>query len=157
MKPGDRHNRQPKDDSVAGMIEYLMITTVLMILLVIMLLLVNANFMEGPLDSLTYSEFTDIGNGVSTRIVDLYSIAPTDPSAGNISSKYDIPDDIVGRGYYVEIGNNNGDIASSQNVTISRGTIVTRVALAGIGSTRRAGGNTTGAGINIISYDSKGF
>jgi len=155
MKPGDHHNKQPKDAGVAGMIEYVMITTILMILLVIMLLLVNANFMEGPVNTLTYSAFTDIGNGVSTRIVDVYTISPT---TGNISSTYDIPDDIVGRGYFVEIGNANGD-TSTQVITISRGTIVANVAIAGIASTAqgKAMGNTTGAGINRIGFDSKGF
>jgi len=140
------------------MIEYVMISTILMILLVIMLLLVNANFMEGPVNTLTGSAFTDIGNGVSTRIVDVYALAPSDPSTGNISSTYDIPNDIVGRGYFVEIGSANGD-TSTQVVTISRDNIVTNVAIAGIASTAHgtAKGNTTGAGINRIGYDSKGF
>jgi hypothetical protein len=60
------------------MIEYIMISGVLMGLLVVMLLLVNTNIMENPANRLTYVAFTDIGNGVSTRVVDLYSIAPRD-------------------------------------------------------------------------------
>ncbi len=137
------------------MIEYVMMSTVVMILLVILLLLVNANFMEGPLNTLTYSEFTDIGNGVSTRIVDVYAIAPT---TGNISSDFDLPDDIVGQGYFVNIGNTQED-QSTQVVTISRGDIVMNISIAGISSTNQgvATGNTTGAGINRISYDSRGF
>jgi hypothetical protein len=155
MRSGDHHSRRPGNAGVAGMIEYVMISTIVMILLVILMLLVNANFMEGPVNSLTYSEFTDIGNGVSTRIVDIYSIAPT---TGNISSRYNLPDDIVGRGYFVEIGSTTGD-TSTQVVTISRDTIITNIAIAGITTTThgRAIGNTTGAGINRISYDSKGF
>jgi hypothetical protein len=137
------------------MIEYVMISTIVMILMVIMLLLVNANFLEGPINTLTYSEFTDIGNGVSTRIVDVYAIAPT---TGNISSDYNLPDDIVGQAYYVNIGNTNGGL-SSQVVTVSRGSIVTNVSIAGISSTAhgQAMGNTTGSGINRISYNSGGF
>jgi len=140
---------------VTEMIEYVMISSIMMVLLVILLLLVNANFMEGPVNTLTYSAFTDIGNGVSTRIVDVYAIAPT---TGNISSRYNLPDDIVGRGYFVEIGNFPGD-TSTQVVTISRDNIVTNIAIAGISSTAqgRATGNTTGAGINRISYDSGGI
>jgi len=155
MRHGDHHKAgRAGDSSVAEMIEYVMITTIMMILFVIMLLLVNANFMEGPEDTLTYSAFTDIGNGVSTRMVDIYTIRPDN---GNISTMYDLPDDIVGRDYFVEIGS-SGDV-STQTVTISRGSIVTDVSLAGIASTAqgKAMGNTTGAGINKLSYDSKGF
>ena len=138
------------DAGVAGLIEYVMISGTLMILLVIMLLLVNTNFMEEPANTITYSAFTDIGNGISTRIVDTYAIAP---STGDISSHFDIPDDIAGRSYFVEVGND----ATAQTVTVSRDSITSSVAIAGIGSTRRAGGNTTGAGINTIRYDSEGF
>ena len=129
-----------------------MISGVLMALFIVMLLLVNANFMEGPANTLTYSAFTDISNGISTRIVDTYAIAP---DTGNITSRFDIPDDIAGRGYIVEIGNT--DDLTAQTVTVSRDSIFTNVAIAGIGSTLRAGGNTTGTGMNRISYDSGGF
>jgi hypothetical protein len=136
------------------MIEYIMISAVLMTMFVVMLFLVNANFMEGPANAITYSAFTDIGNGVSTRIVDTYAIAPAN---GNITSRFDIPDDIAGQNYVVEIGNLAGSDPTAQTVTVWKGGISTSVGIAGIGSTRRAGGNTTGAGMNRIRYDSGGF
>jgi hypothetical protein len=123
-------------------------------LFIVMLLLVNSNFMEGPANTLAYSAFTDVGNGVSTRIVDTYAIAP---ESGNITSQFDIPDDIAGQGYFVEVGNLAGTDPTAQTVSISRGTVASNVAIAGIGSSRRAGGNTTGSGLNKISYDSGGF
>ena len=125
-----------------------------MTLFVVMMLLVNANFMEGPANTITYSAFTDISNGISTRIVDTYAIAP---DSGNITSHFDIPDDVAGRGYYVEIGNTASTDLSTQMVSVSRGTITTNVSIAGIGSTKRAGGSTTGTGMNMISYRSEGF
>ena len=136
------------------MIEYILISGILMGLFIVMLLLVNTNFMEGPANTLTYSAFTDISNGISTRIVDTYAIAP---ETGNITSRFDIPDDIAGRGYFVEIGNAASGDLTAQTVTVSRGSIVTNVAIAGIGSTERAGGNTTGTGMNRISFNSGGF
>lgn len=156
MRSGDqnRGTLPCKEAGVATLIEYIIISGVLMALFIVMLLLVNANFMEGPVNTLTYSAFTDISNGISTRIVDTYTIAP---ETGNITSRFDIPDDIAGRGYFVEIGNTASDDPTAQTVTVSRGSIVTNVAIAGIGSTRRAGGNTTGSGMNRISYDSGGF
>jgi hypothetical protein len=134
------------------MIEYVMVTGVVMGLFIVMLLLVYANFVEAPVTTITYSAFTDIGNGLSTRIVDVYAIAPAD---GDITSNFDLPDEIGGRNYEVEI---SGD-ASGQTVDISRDYILTNVAMAGIGATAhgKAGGNTTGAGVNRVSYDSKGY
>ena len=69
---GHRRNRmRPCNDAcVAALIDNIMISAVLMTLFVIVILLVNANFMQRPADTITYSAFTDIGNGVSTRIVD---------------------------------------------------------------------------------------
>jgi hypothetical protein len=156
MRYGDRNRGDPqyKEAGAANMIEYITISGILMVLFIVMLLLVNANFMEGPANTLMYSAFTDISNGISTRIVDTYAIAP---DTGNITSRFDIPDTIAGRGYSVEIGNTAGDDPTAQTVTVSRDLIVTNVAIAGIGSTRRAGGNTTGTGMNRISYNSGGF
>ena len=128
-----------------------MISGVLMALLIVMLLLVNTNIMENPANRLTYVAFTDIGNGVSTRIVDLYSIAPRD---GTITTRFDIPDDIAGKDYYLEIGPGVNPV--DQDVMVSRGFLETHVALAGVGATRGVTGNTTGRGMNRISYDSGG-
>jgi hypothetical protein len=146
------NNRKPDDTGVATLIEYVMVTGVVMGLFVVMLLLVNTNFMENPVNTITYSAFTDIGNGISTRIVDTYAIAPEE---GNISSSFDLPDDIGGKAYGVEIV---GD-QSGQKVAISRDYIYSFTALAGIGASKhgQAGGNTTGAGVNKISYDSRGY
>lgn len=141
------------ENGVASMIEYVMLSGILTGLFIVMLLLVNANFMEGPANTITYSAFTDISNGISTRIVDTYAIAPGN---GSIVSRFDIPDEIAGRGYFVEVGADTDDL-STQSVTVSRGYITTNVSIAGVGASKRAGGNTTGAGMNMIRYDSAGF
>lgn len=137
---------------VANLIEYVMISGVLMFLMVVMMLLVNTNIMEGPADQVSSSSFTDIGNGISTRIVDVYITAPYN---GTISTIFDIPDDVAGKDYFVEIG--QGATPTNQDVTVWRGYLSSTVSLAGIGATRGVMGNTTGKGINKISYDSGGF
>ena len=134
------------------MIEYIMITGVLMALLIVMLLLVNTNIMENPANRLVYVAFTDIGNGVSTRIVDVYAIAPRD---GTIVTRFDIPDDIAGKDYFVEVGPGANPV--DQDVKVSRGYLETSVALAGVGASRGVAGNTTGRGMNTISYSSEGY
>ena len=129
MNRGHSHKTPADDAGVSTMIEYVMVSGVVMGLFIVMLLLVHANFVETPINTLTYSAFTDIGNGLSTRIVDVYAIAPEN---GTISSSFDLPDEIGGRSYVVEI---SGD-ASGQTVDISRDLIATRVAMAGIGASK---------------------
>jgi len=152
MKTGRPCNQRYTESGVANLIEYIMISGVLMGLLIVMLLLVNTNIMEDPANRLSYVAFTDIGNGISTRIVDVYSIAPRD---GTITTRFDIPDDIAGKDYFVEIGPGANPV--DQDVMISRGSLETHVALAGVGATRGIAGNTTGKGLNKISYNSSGY
>ncbi|MDO8872276.1 MAG: hypothetical protein Q7V05_06050 [Methanoregula sp.] len=151
MRTGYHHNCQSTESAVANLIEYIMVSGVCMGLLIVMLLLVNTNIMENPANRVVYVAFTDIGNGVSTRMVDIYSLAPAN---GTITSKFDIPDEIVGRSYFVEIVSGT----TGQDVIVSHGDLNSRISLAGIGATTRgrAGGNTTGAGMNIISFNSTG-
>lgn len=152
MKTGCHHNDQNTESAVANLIEYIMISGVTMGLLIVMLLLINTNIMEKPTNTIVYVSFTDIGNGISTRMVDVYAIAPVH---GNITSSYDLPDDIVGQSYNVDIvGNSEG-----QTVAISRNSIISNVALAGVGASThgQAGGSTTGSGVNMISYCSGGY
>jgi len=145
------------ESAAANMIEYIMISGVLMGLLIVMLLLVNTNIMENPANRLAYVAFTDIGNGVSTRVVDLYSIAPRD---GTVTTRFDIPDDIAGKDYSVEVGTRPNLVNNEKNdqyIRISRDYITTDISISGIGATRNASGSTTGKGMNRISYDSEGF
>jgi hypothetical protein len=129
-----------------------MVSGVLMALLVVMMLLVNSTFMETPANRLSYNAFTDIGNGISTRIVDVYALAPSD---GYIGTGFDIPDDVAGKDYFVLIGEGNNPV--DQDVQVSRDLVQIHVSLAGIGASRGVTGNTTGRGLNRISYDSGGF
>jgi len=151
MRLGCPHNNF-SESGVSSIIEYVMITTIVIILFVIVLLSVNANFMQGPSETLQYNAFTDIGNGISTRIVDVYAIAPT---TGNITSYFQLPPDVAGQNYYVNIY--SGATMADQGVSVFQGSIISNISIAGISSTRNATGNTTGGGMNQISYDSGGF
>lgn len=146
------YKKRSDETGVAHMIEYVMVSGVVICLFIVMLLLVHANFIDNPVRTITYSAFTDIGNGLSTRIVDVYAVAPPN---GTITSNFDLPDDIVGNNYYIEISIGT----KGQTVDITRDYIETHIALAGIGASRKgvAGGNTTGSGVNKVSFNSMGF
>jgi hypothetical protein len=156
MKTGQTDNQLQNETAVANMIEYLMISAVIMGLLIVMLLLVNTNIMEDPANRLVYVAFTDIGNGISTRMIDVYSISPAE---GTVYTKFDIPDDIAGNDYAVDVGtrqNANSGEFNDQYIRIYRNYLTTDIALSGIGSSRNVGGSTTGKGMNTICYNSSG-
>ena len=138
------------EEGVTRLMEYIIITGVLLVLMIVMIFVVNAVLMEGPADRLRYHAFVDIGNGVSTRVVDLYVIAPGN---GTIATKFDIPDEVAGRDYFVNVAMEG----ASQAIEVQGGSIKSRVAIAGVGATKGVAGNTTGAGWNMIRYDSRGF
>ena len=116
----------------------------------IMVPMVTEAFIRGPTEQLTESAYTDIGNGVSTRIIDLYAIIPYYNEA-TITTKFDIPDDVAGRDYWVEI-----EGIRERMIRISGGSgISSTTSLAGIGKTvfGRSKGSTTASGLNQIKYE----
>jgi hypothetical protein len=83
--------------------------------------------------------------------VDVYAIGPAD---GNITTSFDLPQDVAGQDYFVNVST---DAEGDQDVMVSRGgTIASNTSLSGISSTKSVIGNTTGEGMNRISYDSSG-
>jgi hypothetical protein len=141
----ERFNR-----GVSDLVEYFMISSILMVVIIITVLTITPIAIYQPTDQLSEYAFIDIGNGVSTRIVDLYVIAPDE---GNITTKFDIPVDVIGREYYVLLDRD----ATGDFVSVSYSNIRRKVPLAGIGETLAVFGNTTGHGLNEIAYSSGGY
>src|SRR5690606_26914166 len=89
------------ESGVSDLIEYFVISGMMMVLIIITILTITPVAIYHPVDQLSEYAFIDVGNGISTRIVDLYVVSPEE--IGNITSKFDIPDDVVGREYNVLI------------------------------------------------------
>jgi len=144
-----RHNAKKQhridDTGVSTSIEYLMISGVLVTVMIITMLMMNSFFVEQPMNRVRDDAFVDIGNGISTRIVDIYIIAPP---VGNITSNFDIPDSVAGRSYTVRIEGIN----ESEMITVEADSIKHKTSLSGIGATLGIKGNTTGSGLNRLSY-----
>lgn len=134
------------ENGVSSLLEYLFISGILILFIVITTPLITSVFIEQPTNQLTTIAFIDVGNGVSTRIVDLYALVPGSNHA-DITTKFDIPDDIAGKDYWVEV-------QGGKEVVISRGDYESRVSLGGIGTSTEGstGGSTTASGINSIEY-----
>jgi hypothetical protein len=146
--------RPDPTDGVTNLVEYISITGILLLLLVVVLFTVNSVFMQGPGDTLRYYAFTDIGNGMSVRIVDLYVIAPDD---GTISTRFILPRDVAGQDYLVSASTSATGLGEDQVIIVERGDVSARINIAGIGATKGVTGSTTSSGWNIITYNSQGF
>jgi hypothetical protein len=147
-------NEVSRESGVSHLIEYIIITGVVLLLMIITIPTVNTAFIEGPTNYLTSYAYIDIGNGISTRIIDLYAIIPYDNNA-TIITKFDIPDDVAGRDYWVQIVPGPPDSPYDSDIVISGGSgIRETISLAGIGETMlgRSEGNTTASGLNYIEY-----
>jgi len=144
------HRSTCHESGVSTLTEYVTISGILLVLMTVTIIVVNSVFIGGPSDRLAYNAYVDIGNGVSTRIVDLYVIAPEN---GTITTIFDIPDDVAGRNYYVRVESEGAD----QEIVVTDGEVTSTVTVAGIGETRGITGNTTGSGWNRITYTSEGY
>lgn len=147
-------NTADRESGVSNVLEYIIITGVLLLFLVITIPLVNDTFIERPTNLLTSHAYTDIGNGVSTRIIDLYAILPYGNNA-TIVTKFDVPDDVAGKDYMIEIVPGPPDRPRDNRIIISGGSqISSTVSLAGIGETLfgTSEGRTTASGLNSIEY-----
>jgi len=146
--------RRLNEDGISTMTEYLSITAIVIVMFIIMTLVVNAALVEGPSNTLKYHAYVDIGNGVSTRMVEMYAIAPQN---GQITTSFDLPDDVANQEYWVEVlAEPDANGKRSQLIRVTDGTTESRIAIAGIGRTRGVTGRTSGAGQNVIYYDSRG-
>ena len=92
--------RRTDDCAVSTMVEYLNITTVMVVMLVVVFFAANTIFIEKPSNTIKYSSFVDIGNGMSVRVVDLYAVAP---ESGRVVISFNIPDDVAGKEYYLRL------------------------------------------------------
>jgi hypothetical protein len=120
-----------KDPAVSHLISYIVFSAILVTFTVLIMLTIPSLITKSPSDQLISNAFTDIGNGISTRIVDVHSIRP---STGDISSKIDFPREIINRNFRIQILGGGSDIKLSQG-SISTFTPLPGISLGGEGIT----------------------
>lgn len=139
------------EPGISAVLEYLNATAVLIVMFILLTMVTGAVLIEEPSVKMKHDNFVDIGNGVSTRIVDIYVIAPEN---GRIVTYLDLPDTIAADGYIVEM--DPAVSGASQRIIVTDGNTESTISIAGIGATRAVYGSTTGSGLNRIIYDSEG-
>ena len=143
--------RRPcSSEAVSNLIGYIMVTGVLMALMSMVMVTANDALMEGPAERFTYHSYVDIGNGMSARIVDIYTIAPV---KGSIVSNFNMPEDVLGYSYVITIRNSG----VYQEILVKGDRTETVISLAGIGATKMVSGTTAGGGLTRVIYDSGGL
>ena len=111
------------EKAVSTTLGYILIVSIGVSFFSILMLSMNSIFYDTPKAIVTESVYNDIGNAISTRMVDIYIIAPMN---GSIDTKFDIPINIANEGYKIEIIGSSGDqeilvssLDSSNNVAVS--------------------------------------
>lgn len=138
--PGHQH----KDPAVSHLISYIVFSAILVTFTVLVMLTIPMIMTQTPYEQLTSSSFVDIGNGISTRIIDLHSVRPLN---GYISSKISFPREIVGNPYLVEVLDSGG------TVKLSQGKVATFIPLPGISlGGEGVSGNASSMSLKRITY-----
>ncbi|MDY6965071.1 MAG: hypothetical protein SVM80_03765 [Halobacteriota archaeon] len=136
--------------AVSGLMEFIFTSGIAIALFTIMLLYSQGLFIEDPGETVALERFSDIGNDVSTKIVDIYIIAPEN---GKIVTDLTMPTSVGGHDYQV-----NTQAQADQMVTVSSLTssdLEVTVSINGITHTVGVTGTTSSRSTqHQLSYDS---
>ncbi|MDY6931421.1 MAG: hypothetical protein SVJ22_05855 [Halobacteriota archaeon] len=93
------------EEAVSTILEFIFTTGIAIALFVLILVYSTGLFIEAPGRTVALERFTDIGNDISTKIVDIYIIAPEN---GILITDLTMPTSVGGHDYMVD-AEANGD------------------------------------------------
>jgi flagellar hook assembly protein FlgD len=94
------------EKAVSTTLGYILTASIGITFFSILMLSLNSIFCDTPKAIVTESVYNDIGNEISTKMVDIYIISPIN---GSIDTKFDIPNKIANERYKIEMVGNSGD------------------------------------------------
>jgi len=94
------------EKAVSTTLGYILIVSIGVTFFSILMLSLNSIFYDTPKAIVTESVYNDIGNEISTKMVDIYIIAPIN---GSIDTKFDIPIKIANERYKIKMVGSSGD------------------------------------------------
>jgi len=125
------------DRGVSSAIDMIFTFVIASLIFTLLLMNLNALFIDNPKEIVTRNQLEDVGNGVSTMLIDTYLIAPDN---GAISTTLDMPNTVVGTPYTVDVVKKNNDREVS--VTTFDKSIFVNMTLNGVNSTMPINGTT---------------
>lgn len=138
------------EDAVSVTMEYIIFSMLFISLFVLLYMSFGDMMTEGPKETVVQSEFSDIGNMMTTLVTDMYLILPEN---GVIESDYMIPAEIGGESYTI-----NANLAMTDQIFELKSSSGkdTSVTISGIATTIPINGTVSSSDINHrISYDSR--
>ncbi len=132
------------DDGVNVATEYILVFMISVFVFTILISTSQSIFIDGPGRTVTKNQLMDIGNDVDAKLIDTYLLVPQDkPDSISIATQFDIPSEIAGYGYDVEIS--DAPTPGDKEVTIKSdrsGDLLVRLTLNGVSSTIPVHGST---------------
>ena len=141
------------EDGQAIPVEYILIFTISMIFLGLMTLTFNS-VVDNSSRQAIYIELTDTGNLISSAITNAYLTTPT---VGANSISLDVPAEIAGTGYFVEISDDDPFEVGNKvlKLTSMRKSVTTYVPLNSIDALIEINGSASSASGKILIVSSR--
>jgi hypothetical protein len=142
------------EDGVAPTVEYILTFVVASSIFALLIMNFSPLFISSPQYIVTRNQLADIGNDVSTKVIDTYLVAPDD---GRITTYFDIPGTVAaGYTYNVSVVQMTGKDQDDSEVSVFTAdrSIYVNTTLSGAGLTIPISGNTTSTWyLHDITYD----
>jgi hypothetical protein len=140
------------DEGVNMVTEYIMVFIMAMFVFTFLISSSQWIFVDGPSKIVSRNQFMDIGNDVDAKLIDTYLVAPRN---GTISTTFDIPADVAGHGYVVQISDAPNQDKEVYVYSDHYKEISVKLTLNGVNSTIPIIGNTSSHNaVHTISYKS---
>lgn len=147
-----RKTTSSDDPAGSNLIAYIIFSGILVVIIIIMLVSVTPLLLDAPTQQITETAFIDIGNGISTAIVDTYAFSNRFDSS-TLTTKVTVPRKVLGKEYDITVKGNG------TTIEITRDPFTTSIALPGVSLS--GGGvisdTVSSATFQRIYYSSGGF
>lgn len=141
------------DKGVTSSIQYIITFAISAGIFTLFIIYVNPLFIATPQYIVTQNQFEDIGNGISTMIIDTYLIAPDD---GKLSTSFEVPYTVAGNTYNISVMQASTTSQDREvNIVSDSKPQSVRISLNGANSTIPINGTTSSTSLyHGIIYDS---
>lgn len=139
---------------VTAMLEFILMFVLAAAIFTIFIMNFNGLFQNQPKYIVTTNQFVDIGNDVTTKIIDTYLISPDN---GTVQTYFDLPNTVAGYTYAVNVKPVGVDDREVQVYTDQNSGISVYTTLNGANTTIMVNGTTTStSSLHGIVYHSNG-
>jgi len=138
MKMRQKSGFVSDEDAVSTTLGYLLMSGIAMIMLAIVMVSCVNMFVDNPARIVMRAGFTDVGNEISTKIVDIYIICPDN---GTLTTDLTMPVEIGGGQYQVSAAVGGGQDQMIE-VASNDGKVTVRMTINGIAESVSVAGST---------------